>query len=54
LELPVITVDNWIDVVDVLSGQVVGSVRVVFAVGKESQIVAFLHQFVVNRLRSPG
>ncbi len=42
LELPVISVDDWIEVHDVLTGKVVGSVRAVFAVGKESQIFNFL------------
>ncbi len=44
LELPVISVDDWIEVHDVLTGKVVGSVRAVFAVGKESQIFNFLER----------
>ena len=37
-----ITVDNWVEVHNVLSGQVVGSIQAVFAIGRESQIAAFL------------
>ena len=52
LELPVIAVDSFIDVRDVLSGDVVGAIRCAFAVGKEPQIVNFLRRFQVSLVKA--